>query len=117
MRLDGKTALVTGGASGFGEGIVRKFLSEGAQVMIADINGTAARELAASLGSGATAHEDAAAWLVCRACRGRRFPRSAPFLMSNGRPCARSNEIFWPPRNHPRGRVDLGSSADAADGT
>ena len=31
MRLNGKTAIVTGGASGFGEGIVRKFLSEGAQ--------------------------------------------------------------------------------------
>lgn len=38
MRLEGKTAIVTGGASGFGAGIVRKFLSEGARVMVADIN-------------------------------------------------------------------------------
>ena len=50
MRLEGKTAIVTGGASGFGAGIVQKFLSEGARVMIADINGDAARHMAATLG-------------------------------------------------------------------
>ncbi|MEM8732118.1 MAG: SDR family oxidoreductase [Pseudomonadota bacterium] len=51
MRLEGKTAIVTGGASGFGEGIVRKFLTEGAQVMIADINAPAAMGLANALGA------------------------------------------------------------------
>ncbi|UWQ62364.1 SDR family oxidoreductase [Leisingera caerulea] len=55
MRLDGKTAIVTGGASGFGAGIVRKFLAEGAKVMIADINGAAAEAMAAELGSSAIA--------------------------------------------------------------
>lgn len=55
MRLAGKTAIVTGGASGFGAGIVQKFLAEGARVMIADINGTAAAELAAELGDNAVA--------------------------------------------------------------
>ncbi|PHR23722.1 MAG: 3-oxoacyl-ACP reductase [Hoeflea sp.] len=50
MRLQGKTALVTGGASGFGAGIVRKFLAEGARVAIADINADAARDLASELG-------------------------------------------------------------------
>ncbi|WP_170447419.1 SDR family oxidoreductase [Ruegeria arenilitoris] len=50
MRLEGKTAIVTGGASGFGAGIVQKFLTEGARVMIADINGDAARHMAATLG-------------------------------------------------------------------
>ena len=50
MRLNGKTAIVTGGASGFGEGIVRKFLSEGAQVVIADINLSAAQIIADELG-------------------------------------------------------------------
>ncbi|WP_435661137.1 SDR family oxidoreductase [Leisingera caerulea] len=55
MRLAGKTAIVTGGASGFGAGIVRKFLSEGARVMIADINGAAAEDMAAELGSNAIA--------------------------------------------------------------
>ncbi len=37
-RLAGKVAVVTGGASGFGAGIVAKFLDEGAQVMIADLH-------------------------------------------------------------------------------
>ncbi|MEM7733368.1 MAG: SDR family oxidoreductase [Pseudomonadota bacterium] len=46
MRLKDKTAIVTGGASGFGEGIVRRFAEEGARVMVADINGDAAVEVA-----------------------------------------------------------------------
>lgn len=50
MRLSGKSAIVTGGASGFGAGIVRKFLAEGAKVVIADIDGDAAAEMAAALG-------------------------------------------------------------------
>ncbi|WP_421779058.1 SDR family oxidoreductase [Hoeflea sp.] len=55
MRIEGKTALVTGGASGFGAGIVRKFLQEGARVAIADINGDAAAAMADELGSDAMA--------------------------------------------------------------
>jgi 3-oxoacyl-[acyl-carrier protein] reductase len=55
MRLEGKTALVTGGASGFGAGIVRKFLAEGARVAIADINSGAAEDLASELGDQAFA--------------------------------------------------------------
>ncbi|MEX5597632.1 SDR family oxidoreductase [Pseudophaeobacter sp. C1-32P7] len=55
MRLAGKTAIVTGGASGFGAGIVEKFLAEGAKVMIADINGDAAAAMAADLGTNAIA--------------------------------------------------------------
>ncbi len=55
MRLDGKTAIVTGGASGFGAGIVRKFLAEGARVMIADINAEAAQDMAADCGPAALA--------------------------------------------------------------
>ena len=50
MRLEGKTAIVTGGASGFGAGIVKKFVAEGARVMIVDINGDAASAMAAELG-------------------------------------------------------------------
>ncbi len=55
MRLEGKTAIVTGGASGFGAGIAQKFLSEGARVIIADINGDAAEVMARQLGPRATA--------------------------------------------------------------
>ena len=51
MRLNGKTAIVTGGASGFGAGIVRKFVAEGAQVLIADLNTDLAGELAAACGA------------------------------------------------------------------
>lgn len=50
MRLAGKIAIVTGGASGFGAGIVRKFVDEGARVMIADLNTDMAHELAAQIG-------------------------------------------------------------------
>ena len=38
MRLNEKTALVTGGASGLGDAIVRRFVAEGARVIIADID-------------------------------------------------------------------------------
>ena len=50
MRLKGKTAIVTGGAQGFGAGIVRKFAAEGAHVMVADINGDGAQALADEVG-------------------------------------------------------------------
>ena len=38
MRLKNKIAIVTGGGSGFGAGIVKKFIQEGAKVVVADIN-------------------------------------------------------------------------------
>ncbi len=50
MRLDGKTAVVTGGGSGFGAGISRAFAAEGAKVMIADLNADAAKSVAAEVG-------------------------------------------------------------------
>ena len=50
MRLRGRRAVVTGGASGFGAGIVGKFAAEGARVTIADIDGAAAAALAARSG-------------------------------------------------------------------
>ncbi|WP_420334304.1 SDR family oxidoreductase [Roseibium sp.] len=59
MRLKGKTAIVTGGASGFGAGIVRKFAAEGARVLIADLNLAASEELAREVGADA-AHVDVA---------------------------------------------------------
>jgi 3-oxoacyl-[acyl-carrier protein] reductase len=38
MRLENKVAIVTGGASGFGEGIVMRFAEEGARLVVADID-------------------------------------------------------------------------------
>jgi 3-oxoacyl-[acyl-carrier protein] reductase len=60
MRLQGKTALVTGGASGFGAGIAAKFVAEGARVMIADLNAEAAAAKAAELGAASVAADVAA---------------------------------------------------------
>ncbi len=49
MRLQGKTAIITGAASGFGAGIAARFAAEGARVMIADINRAAAEAVANDL--------------------------------------------------------------------
>ncbi len=51
MRLQGKAAIVTGGGSGFGEGIVRKFVAEGARVIVADRDAAAAQRVAAATGA------------------------------------------------------------------
>jgi 3-oxoacyl-[acyl-carrier protein] reductase len=50
MRLEGKTAIVTGGGSGFGAGITRRFAQEGATVMVADINPESAGAVAEETG-------------------------------------------------------------------
>ncbi len=49
-RLAGKSAVVTGGARGIGEGIIRRFVAEGARCVIADIDVAAGEALAAELG-------------------------------------------------------------------
>ncbi|RRH78414.1 glucose 1-dehydrogenase [Falsigemmobacter faecalis] len=55
MRLQGKTAIVTGAGSGFGAGIARRFVQEGARVILADINPAAAEAVAAEIGGIAVA--------------------------------------------------------------
>ena len=55
MRLQGKTALVTGAASGFGKGIAEVFAREGARVAVVDLNAEGARAVAAELGDSAIA--------------------------------------------------------------
>ncbi len=54
-RLEGKVALVTGAGSGFGEGMARRFIAEGARVVLADVNGDAIARIAAEIGDAALA--------------------------------------------------------------
>jgi NAD(P)-dependent dehydrogenase (short-subunit alcohol dehydrogenase family) len=54
MKIAGSVALVTGGASGLGEATVRQLASQGAQVVIVDLNEDRGQALAAELGDVAT---------------------------------------------------------------
>ena len=56
-QLQGKVAIVTGAAGGFGEGIARLFVKEGARVLIADLDEAKAQKVAADLGSNAKAQK------------------------------------------------------------
>ncbi len=51
MRLNGKIAIVTGAARGFGEGIARRFAAEGAKLVVADLDLDGARRVARELGA------------------------------------------------------------------
>ncbi|QND51934.1 SDR family oxidoreductase [Phyllobacterium sp. 628] len=56
-RLAGKTAIITGAASGFGEGMAKRFAEEGANVVVADLNHKGAETVAAAIGEKAIAIE------------------------------------------------------------
>ncbi|MBX2805213.1 MAG: SDR family oxidoreductase [Hyphomicrobiales bacterium] len=55
MRLENKTALVTGAASGFGKAIAERFAAEGARVAVVDINAEGAKAVAGAIGDHAIA--------------------------------------------------------------
>ena len=57
MQLEGKVALVTGAASGFGEGIARRYAEEGARVVLADLNDQMGGRIADEIG-GTYVHAD-----------------------------------------------------------
>ena len=52
-RLEDKVAIITGAASGFGEGMARLFAEEGARVIIADLNGKGVERVAREIGEAA----------------------------------------------------------------
>ena len=72
-RLEDKVAVVTGGASGIGRGTARRFVAEGAMVVVADVQDGPGSELVADLGDRALFHhtdvsiEDEVASVVDRA--------------------------------------------------
>ena len=57
MQLEGKVAVVTGAASGFGEGIARRYAEEGARVVLADLNDQTGGRIADEIG-GTYVHAD-----------------------------------------------------------
>jgi NAD(P)-dependent dehydrogenase (short-subunit alcohol dehydrogenase family) len=60
-RLDGKVAIVTGGASGIGAATCRRFVAEGARVVVADVNDEGGMAFARELGAAAAfRHTDVA---------------------------------------------------------
>ena len=56
-RLEGKRTVVTGAASGIGRAIAERMAAEGARVVVADLDGAGAREVAEALGPPALHHE------------------------------------------------------------
>jgi 3-oxoacyl-[acyl-carrier protein] reductase len=54
-RLKGKVAIITGAASGFGEGMAKRFAEEGAKIVVADLNMSGAERVAGEIGAGAVA--------------------------------------------------------------
>ncbi len=99
MRLQGKTALVTGGASGFGRGIVERFASEGARVAVLDLNGDGAREVAEAVGGVAITADVSSGDDVSRA-----FRESVEAL---GQVEILVNNAGWSHRNQPLTEVDF----------
>ena len=71
MPLDGRVALVTGGASGIGRAIARELASRGARVAVVDLDGDAASAVAAELPGGLAVRCDVSDPAACEAAVAR----------------------------------------------
>lgn len=100
MRLQSKTALITGAASGFGKGIAERFAAEGAKVAIVDINGEGARAVAENIGEAAVA-------LTCDVAKAEEINRSvAATAEAFGHIDIVVNNAGWSHKNQPLMEVD-----------
>ncbi len=99
MRLQGKVALVTGAASGFGAAIARRFAEEGAKVALLDINVAGAARIAAEAGPSARA-------LACDVTKGDDIARAVEAIASEFGPLdIVVNNAGWTHRNKPLAEV------------
>jgi 3-oxoacyl-[acyl-carrier protein] reductase len=100
MRLENKTTLVTGAASGFGREIAKRFAREGARVAVVDVNGEGATAVAAEIG-------DAAIAVTCDVSKADDVKAAvASAISAFGRLDIVVNNAGWSHRNQPLLDVD-----------
>jgi 3-oxoacyl-[acyl-carrier protein] reductase len=100
MRLQNKTALITGAASGFGREIARRFAREGAKVAIVDMNGEGASAVASEIG-------DAAIAVTCDVAKADDVKNAVrATIEAFGRLDIAVNNAGWSHRNQPLLDVD-----------
>src|SRR5687767_10906459 len=94
MRLKGKSALITGAASGFGAEIAATFAREGARVTIMDLNGDGARTQAEKIGQSAVVVAGDVTLVTD-------IQRAVAAAMTDGRLDIVVNNAGWTHRNKP----------------
>ncbi len=85
-RMQDKVTIITGGASGIGEGMVRRFCNEGARVLLADVNDDAGEAIAAETGARYVRHDvsDPSSWATLKEVVRKDFGRLDALLNNAG---------------------------------